>query len=207
MPKETFLNLPTERQQRIDTILLDVFFNKHLSQVNVSEIVEKMQMSRGAFYKYFEDLEDAHHYIVKKYSAIIHQDILQYAMMDESNFFKGIRNYFTWCTHLDKNEDYWKGLVLLTRINYQSTVKQTDFKRDSIYAEKWMALLEKNHYQIDSPEEATRLLFFMMEMVNDSLTNWIMNEWSPKDFLQDFDYRIKWITQGIAKKRKEDENQ
>ncbi|MFC7055104.1 TetR/AcrR family transcriptional regulator [Enterococcus alcedinis] len=89
MPKETFLNLPTERQQRIDTILLDVFFNKHLSQVNVSEIVEKMQMSRGAFYKYFEDLEDAHHYIVKKYSAIIHQDILQYAMMDESNFLRG----------------------------------------------------------------------------------------------------------------------
>ena len=34
-------------------------------------------MSRGSFYKYFEDLEDAYQYIIKKNSAIIHQDILR----------------------------------------------------------------------------------------------------------------------------------
>lgn len=66
MPKDTFINLPIERQSRIETILLDIFSEKHLSRVNVSEIVEKMQMSRGSFYKYFEDLEDAYQYIIKK---------------------------------------------------------------------------------------------------------------------------------------------
>lgn len=207
MPKDTFINLPIERQSRIETILLDIFSEKHLSQVNVSEVVEKMQMSRGSFYKYFEDLEDAYQYIIKKNSAIIHQDILRYAMMHESNFFRGIRDYFTWCDALDRTSNYWKGLVLLTRVNHQSTVRKSDFKQDSIYAKQWIALLKKNHYHVDSKEEAVALLSFMTEMIIDSLTNWIINQSDTQDFLRDFDYRVKWLTQGITDKKKEDDEQ
>lgn len=53
MPKETFFNISKEKQQWILEILLDTFYDQHISQVKVSEIVEAMGMSRGAFYKYF----------------------------------------------------------------------------------------------------------------------------------------------------------
>ena len=52
-------------------ILLENFYNCHVSQVKVSEIVEAMQMSRGAFYKYFQDLEDAYTYLIHKCSISV----------------------------------------------------------------------------------------------------------------------------------------
>ncbi len=71
MPKETFLNLSQKKKQHIEQILLEKFYNRHISQVKVSEIVEAMQMSRGAFYKYFQDLEDAYSYLIHKYAMKI----------------------------------------------------------------------------------------------------------------------------------------
>ncbi|MHC5268946.1 TetR/AcrR family transcriptional regulator [Enterococcus sp. LJL98] len=207
MPKETFLNLSSERQARIDDILLNVFFEQHLSQVNVSEIVKQMAMSRGAFYKYFEDLTDAHTYIVKKYSAMIHRDIFDFVQQADSNFFLGIRQYFVWCTQLDRQSTDWKGLVLLTRTNHQRTMKRSREKKSSVQAKQWLALLEKNNYQTHSNEEADHLFFFLIEMVVDSLTNWIINDWTTEEFLTDFDYRVKWLTQGILHKKKEDDVQ
>lgn len=56
MPKKTFLNLPETRQAEIRDLLLTIFYEKPVSQVKVSEIVTALQMSRGIFYKYFEDL-------------------------------------------------------------------------------------------------------------------------------------------------------
>ena len=54
MPKETFLNLPKSKQAVIDDILLQTFCAQSISQVKVSQIVDQMGMSRGAFYKYFK---------------------------------------------------------------------------------------------------------------------------------------------------------
>ena len=55
MPKATFNNLPPEKKIVVRNVLLKIFSDKPISQVKVSESVETLQMSRGIFYKYFED--------------------------------------------------------------------------------------------------------------------------------------------------------
>lgn len=166
-----------------------------------------MKMSRGAFYKYFDDLEDAHTYIVKKYSAIIHHDLLKYVQQADLDFFVGIRYYFTWCIKLEKETNYWKGLVLLTRTNHQRTMRHNHLATPSPHSQKWHEILKRNHYQVHSEEEANHLFFFLSEMVIDSLASWIVNEWTTEAFLTDFDYRVKWLTQGLLQEKKEDETQ
>lgn len=64
MPKATFNNLPPEKKIVVRNVLLKIFSDKPISQVKVSEIVEALQMSRGIFYKYFEDLNDAYDYLI-----------------------------------------------------------------------------------------------------------------------------------------------
>ena len=54
MPKETFSIYRTQKKQRIDDLLLEIFCSQHISQVKVSEIVDKMGMSRGAFINIFK---------------------------------------------------------------------------------------------------------------------------------------------------------
>lgn len=59
MPHATFLKLSLPKRQRIEAILFETFHHQPLSQVKVSDIVTKMGVKRGAFYKHFVDIEDA----------------------------------------------------------------------------------------------------------------------------------------------------
>ena len=72
MPKEVFLKLPAEKQEKILSILETEFKTNHFQKVNVKEIVEKSGIARGNFYQYFENLEDAYFTILEKETVDIH---------------------------------------------------------------------------------------------------------------------------------------
>ena len=114
MPKSTFLNLTADKQEKVETILLATFYSRHISQVKVSEIVEKMEMSRGTFYKYFIDLADAHNYIVQKASIAVHRDILTSVYTTSDDLFEGIANYLEKIAVLSKTAKEWQQIQLLT---------------------------------------------------------------------------------------------
>ena len=59
MPSQTFLNLKPEKQARIYAALLTEFSAYPLAKAQVARIVKEAQIARGAFYKYFADLNDA----------------------------------------------------------------------------------------------------------------------------------------------------
>jgi AcrR family transcriptional regulator len=162
MPHDTFLNLSIEKRQSIDTILLNTFYDQPVSQVKVAEIVSKMKMSRGAFYKYFDDLEDAYTYIINKYAVVIHQDIIKYIQDDRNQFFIGIEKYLVWCSQLDHNEEYWKSLRLLTESNDLSAYKRFPLASDSPLVTQWTDILNASQIIIENHDESVSFLFFIM---------------------------------------------
>ena len=62
MVKKTFINLNSAKKQKIEQVMLDEFSNYDLNQANVARIVKEAGIARGAFYTYFDDLEDAYLY-------------------------------------------------------------------------------------------------------------------------------------------------
>ncbi len=200
MPKETFLNLSVEKKAHIEQILLEKFYNRHVSQVKVSEIVEAMQMSRGAFYKYFQDLEDAYTYLISKCSISIHRAILSSIQQHEQDFFLGIEQFLIYCSELDRHSDYWKKLQLLTQNNELQAMKRTKMSPDSPMVKQWFTLLATNHFEMDSPEEALSFLYFIMSLVMNSLTDCIVNNWTTAELITDFRFRKQWLIDGISKK-------
>lgn len=199
MPNETFLNLSDVKKKRIDTILINKFYDRHVSQVKVSEIVTEMKMSRGAFYKYFTDLEDAYTYICQKYSIQVHQDILLYIEKNKNDFFTGIEQYLIWCSQLVPDSDYWKGIRLLTSSNTLSNHQRIPLVASDRMIQTWMDILENNHYIIDSKKQGLSFLYFIMDLVMNTLTDFIVNNWSTKELIEDFQFRKKWILCGITK--------
>lgn len=75
MPTNTFKHLPAEKRQRIGQALLDEFSHHSLATAQVSRIVKEAQIARGAFYKYFQDLDDAYRYLYSQVMAKLHQPI------------------------------------------------------------------------------------------------------------------------------------
>ena len=203
MPKSTFLNLPNEKKQRLIEILLENFSARHISQVKVADIVEDMAMSRGAFYKYFEDLEDAYTYTIQYYSIQIHRDILKYISQNKQDFFQGIENYLAWCSELEQKSSYWQAIRFLTRSDDFTNHQRTKPSAESGRLKEWFKLLKANGFHITSEEEAISFLYFVMDLVINSLTDYIANDWTTDELLQDYRYKVKWLQTGLKTERSE----
>lgn len=203
MPKSTFLNLPNEKKQRLIEILLENFSARHISQVKVADIVEDMAMSRGAFYKYFEDLEDAYTYTIQYYSIQIHRDILKYISQNKQDFFQGIENYLAWCSELEQKSSYWQAIRFLTRSDDFTNHQRTKPSAESGRLKEWFKLLKANGFHITSEEEAISFLYFLMDLVINSLTDYIANDWTTDELLQDYRYKVKWLQRGLNTERSE----
>lgn len=203
MPKSTFLNLPNEKKQRLIEILLENFSARHISQVKVADIVEDMAMSRGAFYKYFEDLEDAYTYTIQYYSIQIHRDILKYISQNKQDFFQGIENYLAWCSELEQKSSYWQAIRFLTRSDDFTNHQRTKPSAESGRLKEWFKLLKANGFHITSEEEAISFLYFIMDLVINSLTDYIANDWTTDELLQDYRYKVKWLQKGLKTERSE----
>ncbi len=64
MPKQTFLNLPKEKQSAFIEIALLEFANNDYNTASISKIVEKAGIAKGSVYQYFEDKQDLFMYLV-----------------------------------------------------------------------------------------------------------------------------------------------
>lgn len=197
MPSETFFHLKEEKRKKIDTVLLNEFYQQHVCQVRVSAIVEKSGISRGAFYKYFDDLEDAYAYVVEEYSNRIHADILRFINKNKNDFFEGLEQYLLWCSHFTPEDVNWKKLKLCTQSNLLSRTKRDPMSSNAPMVTQWIRLLEYNQFNIVDTDEAVSFLYFIMALVMDAMTDFISNEWTSEELIADFRYRCQWIQYGI----------
>ena len=67
MPKQTFLNLSTEKQHNLLKAAKQEFSRVPLHEAVISNIIKSAQISRGSFYQYFEDLEDLFFYLLEEH--------------------------------------------------------------------------------------------------------------------------------------------
>lgn len=197
MPKQTFFNLPEEKRLMIEEALLDIFCDQHISQVKVARIVEETKISRAAFYKYFSTLEDAHTYMSSKISGLIHQDVLTYIECNKHDFFRGISQFLVYCSELPHDSSHWKGIKLLIKGENTELYQRMPLSADSPLAIKWRNLLQLNAFKMKDEAEAISFLYFIRDLVIDSLASFIANDWGTGELLNDFSYKANWLLKGI----------
>ncbi|GIN14296.1 TetR family transcriptional regulator [Shouchella clausii] len=76
MPNSTFFNLPEGKQQIIINAARKEFSRVPLPDALIANIVKEAEISRGSFYQYFEDKEDAFFYILNSYAKEKQQKFL-----------------------------------------------------------------------------------------------------------------------------------
>jgi len=65
MPKQTFLNLDKEKQNRIVDCAFDEFAARDYENAKLSNIIKSAKISRGSLYQYFEDKTDLYLYLIE----------------------------------------------------------------------------------------------------------------------------------------------
>lgn len=198
MPHDTFLNLSLPKRQRIESILLETFYHQPLSQVKVSDIVAKMGMSRGAFYKYFVDLEDANNHMISVSARQIHIDIMEHIGDAEENLFQGISQFLLEMTQLSSEDPKQMMLTFLTKSDHLLISKRRKVPAESTMFSAWFDILAKNQLWIEEEAEAISFLYFIMALVIQAWNDYIANDWDSDALLQDFNYKVKWLREGLS---------
>lgn len=72
MVSETFLHLNQEKRDRVTQALLTEFSQHSVATAQVARIVKEAGIARGAFYVYFDSLEDAYRYLFGQAMTAIH---------------------------------------------------------------------------------------------------------------------------------------
>lgn len=65
MPKQTFLNLDKEKQNRIVECAFDEFAARDYENAKLSNIIKSAKIPRGSLYQYFEDKADLYLYLIE----------------------------------------------------------------------------------------------------------------------------------------------
>lgn len=66
--------------------------------------------------------------------------------------------------------------------------------------QQWLDLLKINQITMDTTEEAISFLYFVMALVMNSLTDYMVNQWTAEELVEDFRYKVKWLEIGIKSK-------
>jgi AcrR family transcriptional regulator len=65
MPKETFLNLPLEKQEKVIRAAISEFLKHGFEKGNVADIAKNAEVAKGSIYQYFENKRELFLYAVR----------------------------------------------------------------------------------------------------------------------------------------------
>ncbi len=106
MPKETFFNLKEAKRDKIEKALINEFSRVSFEQASISNIVAEAEISRGSFYQYFEDKEDAIKYVIEKFIRIEHKKMNQFLIDSNKDIFEAIFKFYNYMIESTENGSF-----------------------------------------------------------------------------------------------------
>ncbi|MEH7383494.1 TetR family transcriptional regulator [Bacillus sp. JJ1533] len=94
MPKLTFFNLPEDKKQTLLEAAKKEFSNVPLFDASISNIIKSAGISRGSFYQYFEDKEDAFFFLLGEFAKEKKESFLFMLERDEGDIFQTFIDFF-----------------------------------------------------------------------------------------------------------------
>lgn len=165
LPKDTFFNLKTEKQQRILDAALHEISAKGFNKASVTRIVKDAGIATGSFYQYFEDLADVFVYIGQTAARLkaqyMHRELEKTKDASLEDFIRALyRGGFRFGV---ENEKYFRAAQSFMQI------KDTDLYRrmfDSLHIEEEFAWVYQFVGQAirrgELPDGITPALFFQL---------------------------------------------
>ena len=123
MAKQTFLNLPEQKQKTIFKALKKEFSSVPLKDALVSNIIKDAKIPRGSFYQYFNDIEDSYYYVIDEYSKDIKKYLLDQIKNNNGDIILSYRELYIYILDIIEkkdNKEYFEKIFLNMSYDVQS---------------------------------------------------------------------------------------
>ncbi|KRL08087.1 TetR/AcrR family transcriptional regulator [Liquorilactobacillus hordei] len=138
MVLDTFENLNIEKKKRIFQAMLNEFENYPLHQAQVARIIDEVKISRGSFYKYFNDIKDAYWYVYQVAMKEIHEQS-ESERQHKVSYQEIVRNFVEQTT----NSQYFKFIKMHLCMNetlLKNEAQQT-FEKQPVNFKEWSVMV------------------------------------------------------------------
>lgn len=205
MPKETFLKLSKEKQQKVINAAKKEFARAPIENVSIKNIVEEADIARGSFYQYFESKEDLLIYILRENSEKLNTKLKDKVKETNGDIFKlYIFLYDSMIEEFTNNPD--QELFKQIFINLKSSdenvfdlVRKTKPQDIIEYYEQ----IDKNNLKIENHEDLVVICDMLNVITRRALIKNFKNK-SKEDCRKMFLKEIEYLKYGIEKKEEKD---
>ena len=205
MPKETFLKLSKEKQQKVINAAKKEFARVPIENVSIKNIVEEADIARGSFYQYFESKEDLLIYILRENSEKLNTKLKDKVKETNGDIFKlYIFLYDSMIEEFTNNPD--QELFKQIFINLKSSdenvfdlVRKTKPQDIIDYYEQ----IDKNNLKIENHEDLVVICDMLNVITRRALIKNFKNK-SKEDCRKMFLKEIEYLKHGIEKKEEKD---
>lgn len=187
MPKETFYKLPNEKRQLIEETLFHEFSTHPISKATVKNIVERLGISRGSFYQYFDSLEESYFYLLEQETSVSHRLFYKRLLASHLDWEKTLTVYGD-----ELAEELFKERTFAI---YKHRYLDWTVSLDSA----WKEYIQKNtnghsysHYVEDEK------IHFIKAIIHTLIQRMYSEKWTKEQFLEQYQTCVKWILGGIT---------
>ena len=205
MPKETFLKLSKEKQQKVINAAKKEFARVPIENVSIKNIVEEADIARGSFYQYFESKEDLLIYILRENSEKLNTKLKDKVKETNGDIFKlYIFLYDSMIEEFTDNPD--QELFKQIFINLKSSDENVfDLVRKAKPQDiiEYYEQIDKNNLKIENYEDLVVICDMLNVITRRALIKNFKNR-SKEDCRKMFLKEIEYLKYGIEKKEEKD---
>ncbi|WP_374286752.1 TetR/AcrR family transcriptional regulator [Lactococcus sp.] len=180
MPKETYFSLPEEKRMRVYQACKLEFETHSFHDAKIMHIVKALDIPRGSFYQYFEDLTDCYFYVLSQETTEIHEI-----------FMNLIRQY-----SLEESLERYKFLLVDELLHgeraslYRYRFLDWNYELDQAWSERMISSIEKE-------QKDNAAIQVLKAVVHDLIYRLFSKNWDKKSFIDHYDSEISVVLNGI----------
>lgn len=160
MIKQTFYNLPKEKQQRIIKASIDEIIGNSYDKISINKIVKNAVISRGSFYQYFDEKGDLFELIMQNFTSEIKNKFIDIMISNKGDILLAALDIFDFMANsptLIEYSNLLKALFTVKRVD----IEFFDSKKcgcDKTFAEKLKSLINTEMYNTDGEDNINYII-------------------------------------------------
>lgn len=204
MPTERFLKLPEEKKEKILEALIREFCDEPLESVSINRIVKEAGISRGSFYTYFEDKQDALSYIGMELQHRNDETLKNCIFSAKGDFFGAVELFFeeAW-SYLKKNGlcSLQKSVAMHANINPLHVLEEASSEKQQSrfydLAEWCFARVDRSKLKLADTEEFLSLLTMCYISIMITVIELCLQPEREQEIMKRYHTRMRFLQEGV----------
>ena len=203
MPKATFFNLPEKKRHSLIKAAEMEFSRVPLFEASIANIVKSAEISRGSFYQYFEDKEDAYYYILGEQAKRKNAAFRVHLENHEGDLFEAITSfYFELLVELpdDKEYDFFRNALLNVTHKMETIFNEIiegHINQDDM--QEFTKLINKDILNIETDKELSHVVQIISAIAFRNFVEKFTKKLTDEEAINNFKIEMDLLKKGLAR--------